>query len=120
MKAEIKSLHSLQSEDTLINYWPDDVSSFGTWIRAYIGPQGEAGSEAFDIQVCTPDWLKSQCAAEGPMWGRHMLIVETYDYDAIKGLIERYVESSEGDDWASIAGKLSRIGAWEFEDYRGR
>ncbi|WP_175818885.1 Imm8 family immunity protein [Burkholderia sp. BCC0419] len=52
MKAEIKSLHSLQLEDTLINYQPDDVSNFGTWIRAYIGPQGEAGSEAFDIEVC--------------------------------------------------------------------
>lgn len=118
MKAEIKSLHSLQLEDRLTNYRPDDLSNFSTWIRAYIGPQGEAGSEAFDIQVCTPDWLKSQCSTQGAMWGRHMLIVGSYSYDVIKALIERYVAISEGPDWASIATKLSRIGAWEFEDYQ--
>ncbi|HDR9154564.1 TPA: immunity 8 family protein [Burkholderia vietnamiensis] len=120
MKAEIKSLHSLQLEDRLINYWPDDVSNFGTWIRAYIGPQEEAGSEAFDIQVCTPEWLKAQCATQGPTWGRHMLIVEAYDYDSIKAVIERYVAGCDGDDWAAIATKLSRIGAWEFENYQDR
>ena len=120
MKAEIKSLYSLQLEDSLINYWPDDVSNFGTWIRVYIGPLGGGGAEAFDIQVCTPEWVKAQCADRGPMWGRHMLIVEAYDYDAIKGVIERYVAGSDGDNWEAIAGKLSRIGAWEFEDYQDR
>lgn len=77
------------------------------------------GSEAFDIQVCTPAWLKSQCAGEGPIWGRHMLIVDVYDYEAIKGLIESYVARID-DDWATIAMTLSRIGAWEFEDYKTR
>lgn len=28
MNAKINSLHSLQLEDRLINYWPDDVSNF--------------------------------------------------------------------------------------------
>ncbi|GAB3626721.1 hypothetical protein PTE30175_05525 [Pandoraea terrae] len=120
MKAEIKSLHSLQVEDSLINYQPEDEKNFGTWIRASIGPEAEAGSESFDILVCTPDWLKLQCAIEGPMWGRHMLIVETYDYDAIKSAIARYVAQVAETEWAAIAAKLSRIGAWEFEDYRDR
>ncbi|AJC15124.1 immunity 8 family protein [Pandoraea sputorum] len=120
MKAEIKSLHSLLLEDRLIDYWPDDVSNFGTWIRAYIGPQGEASSESFDIHVCTPEWLKAQCATQSPLWGRHMLFVEVYDYDAIKTAIERYVAAVDGDDWADIAAKLSRVGAWEFEDYQDR
>ncbi|WP_420992492.1 immunity 8 family protein [Cupriavidus sp. 30B13] len=118
MKAEIRSLYSLHLEDKLINYWPDDVSNFGTWIRAYIGPQGEAGSEAFDIHVCTPEWLKAQCAALGPTWGRHMLIVDAYSYDAIKAIIEGYIVNSESDCWSTVAAKLSRIGAWEFEDYQ--
>ena len=118
MKAEIKSLYSLQIEDSLINYWPDDVLNFGTWIRAHIGLQGEEGAEVFDIQVCTPEWLKTQCAIYGPIWGRYMLIVEAYDYDAIKERIECYVIGSSGNDWAAIAAKLSRISAWEFEDYQ--
>lgn len=118
MKAELKSLHSLELEDGLVNYWPSDASNFGTWIRAYVGPQGGRGAETFDIQVCTPDWLKSQCNAQGPLWGRHMLIVNTYDYNVIKAYVERYIANSEGEDWESIAVKLSRIGAWEFEDYQ--
>ncbi|MCU9954648.1 immunity 8 family protein [Burkholderia sp. BKH01] len=36
------------------------MSNFGTWIRAYIGPEGAAGFESFDIRVSTPDWLISQ------------------------------------------------------------
>jgi len=47
-----------------------------------------------------------------------MLIVETYDYNVIKAHIERYITNSEGLDWESVAAKLGRIGAWEFEDYR--
>ncbi len=120
MKAEIKSLYSLQVEDSLTNFRPDDVSNFGTWIRVHIGPQDGPGSEAFDIQVCSPDWLKSQCAVQGFIWGRHILIVETYDYGFIKAAFERCVAKSDGADWAEIAGKLSRFAAWEFEDYRDR
>lgn len=118
MRAELKSLYSLELEDPLVNYRPDDASNFGTWIRAYVGPQGGRGAETFDIQVCTSDWLKLQCATQGPLWGRHMLIVETYDYNVIKAHIERYITNSEGLDWESVAAKLGRIGAWEFEDYR--
>ncbi|WP_323120834.1 immunity 8 family protein [Burkholderia alba] len=105
MKAEIKLLQSLQLEDRLINYWPDDVSNFSTWIRVYLGPQGEVGSEAFDIEVCTPEWLKSQCAIKGPIWGGHVLIVEAYDYEATKAILGRYVATSEGDNWPVIAAK---------------
>ncbi|WP_422649924.1 Imm8 family immunity protein [Cupriavidus sp. H18C1] len=65
------------------------ASSFGTWIRAYVGPFGERRAETFDIQVCTPNWLKSQCTAQGPLWGRHMLIVDIYNYNVIKTHIER-------------------------------
>lgn len=52
------------------------------------------------------------------MWGRHMLIIDGYDYNVIKTHIERHIANSQGDDWESIAVKLSRVGAWEFEDYQ--
>jgi len=47
-----------------------------------------------------------------------MLIVDAYSYDAIKAIIEGYIVNSESDCWSTVAAKLSRIGAWEFEDYQ--
>lgn len=118
MKAEIKSLYSLELEDSLSQYQPDDASNFGTWIRARIGPENESSSDSFDILVCTSDWLRTQCAEDGPTWGRHMLIVAAYEFDAIESFLARYVAQCTGIDWPSVATKLSRIGAWEFEDYQ--
>ena len=124
MKAEIKSLYSLYSlyslelEGSLTQYQPDDASNFGIWMRARIGPENEAGSEFFDILVCTSDWLREQCAEGGPRWGRHMPIGALYELDAIESFLVRYVAQCNEIDCPSIATKLSRIEAWEFEDYQ--
>jgi hypothetical protein len=52
------------------------------------------------------------------MWGRHMLIVPDYDLKKIRAIIAQYSISCEGKDWEAVAKLLSRIGRWEFEDYR--
>jgi hypothetical protein len=46
------------------------------------------------------------------------LIVFEYDYDRLLRTIEQVCESTEGDTWQEVADRLSRLGAWEFEDYR--
>ena len=118
MKAKLKEMYSLELDHALEEYWPEDQNNFGIAVRLMIGLENGRGSESFDILVCTPDWLKSQYAEEQYVWGRHMLIMLTYDFNLIKGAIERYIASCTGDDWLTIAQKLSRMGAWEFEDYQ--
>jgi hypothetical protein len=118
MKAEIKSLCSLELEDSLTQYQPKDTSNFGTWIRARIGPENASGSDSFDILVCTADWLRTRCAEYGPVWGRHMLVIAAYDFGVIESFVARYVAQCTGIDWPSVAIKLSRNAAWEFEDYQ--
>ncbi len=60
MRAILKDLHSLELEDHLEQYRPDDPANFGTWVRLMIGPEDEPGSESFNLLICTPDWLKEE------------------------------------------------------------
>lgn len=118
MKAELISIFSIDVPVSLDIYFPEDEHIFGIWVRANIGSDHSAGCESFDILLCTPGWLEKHCATNGPMWGRHLLIVPRYDYKNIYRFIERYVSSLVADDWTALGNKLSRIGAWEFEDYQ--
>lgn len=81
-----------------------------------IGPDGDDATESFDIVVCTPRWLLENC--RDPQWGYHMLIVPEYDLAKIRERIQSQCRSLGGEDWNGIAVRLSRIGHWEFEDYR--
>lgn len=118
MKAKLKEIYSLELDHALEEFWPEDEKNFGLSVRLMIGLEDSAGSESFDILVCTPDWLKSQYAEKKCVWGHHMLIVLEYDFAFIKSEIERYITSCTGESWLTIARKLSKMGAWEFEDYR--
>lgn len=43
---------------------------------------------------------------------------ESFDWPALREYFAKLVDRCEGKDWAEVANKLSRHGAWEFEDYR--
>jgi len=49
---------------------------------------------------------------------RHTLLVRKYDLDEITKTITDYIDQCEGSNWMEIAQKLSRVFAWEFEDYQ--
>ncbi|HTH49798.1 MAG TPA: immunity 8 family protein [Candidatus Limnocylindria bacterium] len=114
MRAQLKHLHSPDVD--LREYRPAEVDNFSFLLQAMIGPEGTDASESFDIVVCTPKWLSS--SRNDPLWGRHMMIVLNYDLGKIRQIISSYCSSCVGNDWQSIASLLSRIGKWEFEDYR--
>ena len=115
MKAKLKRLHSPDVNSQ--NYWPEDSQNFGFLLQAMIGPEDAEGEESFDIEVCTPAWLKSQYSTTDILSGRHMLIVFDYDLDRIKNYISNHCEICEGTCWEEVANKLSKFGRWEFEDY---
>jgi Immunity protein 8 len=118
MKAKLKEIFSLELTSSLEDYQPDVLDHFGISVRLMIGPDDSAASESFDILVCTPEWLRTQFDDERCTWGRHMLIVLEYDFKLIRGKIESYVATCHGSNWTEVASKLSRVAAWEFEDYR--
>ncbi len=87
-------------------------------IQVFAGPAGSEGEESFDIELVTTKRLASRIAQKGPISGRHLLIVETFDYTSIERRIHRAVAACEGSDWGQVAERLARVGRWEFEDYR--
>jgi hypothetical protein len=116
MKAELKRLHSPDADD-LRSFVPPDLERFVVLVQAMIGPADDDSSESFDIVVCSVEWVRQQ-AAKGPVVGLHHLIVASFDYEAIAGAVRRFCEKCEGANWQEVAAKVSRLGRWEFDDYR--
>lgn len=114
MKAELKTLgNDLCDLDV---YFPEEIDNFVMSLTLTIGPMNEVASNYFYVRVCTPEWL---CKHHWlPELMRHTLPVRKYDLDEITKTITDYIDQCEGRDWMEIAHKLSRVFAWEYEDYQ--
>jgi hypothetical protein len=117
MKAEIKYFHS-PDIDNLESYKPEEKDNFCFLLQIMAGPEQVDGEESFDVIVCTPKWLMNNHNENEIIIGRHHLIVFKYDWMNIKSTIDNYIQNSIGNDWKECAIQLSRLGRWEFEDYK--
>lgn len=117
MQAVIKHLYSTDIPD-LNSYQPEIDDCFGFPLRLIVGPRDDRGEESFDLLVATPKWLLDNYSKDDIVIGRHYLIVFHYDFRLLSTFLQRYVSDCRGDTWEEIASKVSRIGYWEFEDYR--
>mgnify|MGYP004728133783 CR=1 FL=1 len=114
MKADLKALWS--DNFLLEEYQPLECDNFSLWIELSIGTRNEEGSDYFRLKVCTTEWL---CKHHWlPELMRHTLLVRKYDFNEIKKTITDCIDQCEGKDWMEIAQKLSRVFAWEYEDYQ--
>lgn len=119
MKLKVVDLWIDSSDFCLAEYRPNDQDVFSIWINIRVGSDSCQGTNDYQLLVCTPEWIKKECAFVKSMWGRHLLIVHTYDFDLIKKMISEYVEGCTGETFFEIAEKISRVAAWEYEDYGG-
>lgn len=116
VRAALKRLHSPDVFD-LEGYWPTDETCFGILVQAMFGPADADGEESFEILVCTPKWLEQQIAKRGILVGLHHLVVNEYDFGAIRDFLSSYAQKCEGSSWQVVAALLSEIGRWEYENY---
>ena|SRR3569833_172760 len=115
MRAELKSLFSPDA-DPLKDFAP--IGPFGILVQAMIGPHVEDGYESFDFMLCTPEWFASNMRSDIEM-GRHHLFVRDFNYRRLERYLRDYCHKcGEADSWAALVEKLSRLGMWEFEDYK--
>jgi hypothetical protein len=114
-RAEIRWLLTPDIEPE--SYVPEDPERFVFLVQMIAGPAGEAGEESFQFEVCSPGWLREQ-ARSGPVSGRHYVIVDRFDWPALRAYFDDLVAGCTGADWSEVTAKLSRYGLWEFEDYR--
>jgi hypothetical protein len=116
--AVVATLRALVSPDVeLSSGLPDDPQHFCILVQALVGPRDQVGEESFSFSVCTPKWLQSYVSKNRFLFGSHYLIVDCYDYSLISGAISDLCQRTSGSSWNEVAEKLSRYGAWEFEDY---
>lgn len=116
IRAALRRFHSPDVD--LETYIPDDPGDVGVLVQVMAGPADGPGEESFDVVVCTPRWLERRVRNEGPLVGRHHLIVERYDAARIWVFLTDAIESVEAETWSDLASKIGRVGMWEFEDYQ--
>ena len=116
MRAVVHRFHSPDAD--LDRYVLDDPEDVGLLVQMMVAPAGKAGEESFDVVVCTPRWLDRRAREEGPLIGRHHLVIERWDAARIQLYLTEAVESEEAPTWPELAAKIGRFGKWEFEDYR--
>jgi len=120
MTATIKNIEITEAADLdPAHFQPDDAEDFICTFGLTIGPTDGDGGELFYITVCTPKRLEKLCEKDGFVWGRHHLIVPYFDLEKIRAIFTKFVNNCSGLTWQEIGPKLARLGAWEFEDYRG-
>ena len=98
-----------------------DLSEFGFFMEAEIGPEPGQGGDLFGFTVCSPEWLEQRCSKDGFVIGQHHVVIRVKDYSnrGLRSSLDRWVSSVQGSDWSDLANKLRGFGMWEFEDYVG-
>src|SRR5262249_18299278 len=117
MRAKLKRLHSPDVSD-LQAFVPAEPDNFGFLLQLMVGAEDEDGEESFDVQICTPSWLTAWHRWNDVVSLRHSILVLHYDYARLVDAFQGMVESCTGSTWHEVAEKVSRLGHWEFEDYR--
>lgn len=114
MRAKLKRMHFTDLDDGL----PADPGSFGELVQLEIGDERSDTADTFSAMVCSPSWLSQECDRRGPVWGRHFLIGDRFDRNAIRTAIEDFCAGCSGNSWDEVADQLQRFADWEFASYR--
>ena len=96
---------------------PSDPLDCHVAIQASICPKGEPGEELFEFSVVTPKFLAR--SGELPRWGRGLLLVEEFSWEAVERAIDRLLMHAHRPTWREAALALSRDLDWEFDNYTG-
>jgi hypothetical protein len=116
MQAELKHIHSPDAL-SLATYSPENPE-FSLLLQLIVGPIDADGAESFDVLVSSFAWVAAECDKHYSVDGRHHLIIAQFDCSKIENYFRNKVQSLHGNNWQELTVQLSRIGKWEFEDYR--
>ena len=112
-------LHGLSSVDLPAGppQLPEDPLDCWVPVEADMGVRGEPGTDSFTFYVCTPIRLARTLGKMPHQFGRHLLIVERFDWSVLDTAIRQLIGDLSADTWNELASKIGRYGLWEFEDY---
>ena len=113
MKVELKEIEVEEFDRP--DFWPNEKDFFSVSLVLSIGPEEELGSDYYRLEVQSHSFLEKFYSI--PTMLTHVMIAEHYDFDKIKEKIISLISECEGENYTECAMKLSKIFAWEFEDY---
>jgi hypothetical protein len=87
--------------------WDD----FG-WFSLNIGPEGDPGTEIFQVLVATPAAVSRATGNRDRLQG---IIVESFEPEIIVRALHEYVSSVTGNNWSEIVSQFRRSMFWEYE-----
>lgn len=117
MRAALRTIEFLPEPSTLSG----DPGEFSFLARLIIGPSDAPGEEAFDVTVCTPEWLAAASRRVGGIYdARHHVVVNLDEFNqrALRDWLATRVREAEAASWPEVGQRLGRLGQSEFEDYR--
>ena len=115
MRAELKSMMSPDVMD--LRSWKPDSEIFSLMLELEIGPKNRDDSDVFYLEVISPKALAAQVEDEGLLFGRGLLIMESFSYERLERFIEGWCAKTHGKTWEEMVEKLSRFAGYEFLDY---
>lgn len=115
LRPELRSLFG-QSGENLSELTPIR-GCFCHTLRAEIGVAGQRGADAFEFDVCSPEWLETELESYPIIPGGPRLFMLRFDPDAVEAYVRKRLLHANGEDWATVANKVGRWARWEFEDY---
>lgn len=104
--------------EDLNTYTPQMPHNFCVWLTLAIGPEDEESSDLFQVAICSVTWLAHQLSINSAYVLRHMILVESFDFELIKNTVGEIIENAERPSWEESVQILCRYFAWEFEDYQ--
>ncbi len=116
MKPIIKYIE--QNGYDLEAFSPEISENFWCLINLRIGSDIEEGTSDYHFQIGTPRAFDHAIQHEGPMWGRHYMIVNYFDAAEIRAAIEKKVAECARQTFEETLQVLARYFHWEFEDYQ--
>ncbi len=114
MKAQLRFI---ESNDTLdwqafaARESPDPWDDWG-WFTVGIGPDGEEGTDLFQVVICTPTAKHKTLDGNDVFRG---LIVDSFDPESIRNVIHEFVSSVTGANWLDCVRQLQMALRWEYE-----
>lgn len=115
MRAILKSLSSPDVE--LETYSSREGAGFSFCVEAIIGKCDSDGGDLFYFTVCDLVWLSKEILDKEIIFGKHLIIMEFFNFELLKRAIAAKCEEAKGENWEQISARLSRFGQSEFEDY---
>lgn len=106
--------------DPLISWRPDSLDEIYFDLNINIGlDDGSEGVHFFYVEVATPEALRCH-HDQFLISSNRMIIIDDYDYFALKQVIEDIIKKSKRRHWEDTCIALTRYFNWEYEDYGNR